>query len=121
VEPKAVPEPDTKPVPDRPKLVKRPKEPKEPPVNEQTRTAAKSVFAYRGLLRRTDGKLMVLLQNMETKATGFYPTGSSLDDLQGLEVVDAEAATLSVKLPDGTARTLPLGAPATIRGGQFVD
>ncbi|MBN1673027.1 MAG: hypothetical protein JXR37_18420 [Kiritimatiellae bacterium] len=63
---------------------------------------------YRGLLRRTDGTVAALVENMTEQRTGFYEQGETIGTLR-VAAIDAQRVALAGR--DGQTVYLALGCP----------
>ena len=86
----------------------------------EPRTAKRETIhlTYRGVFKRSDGRVMALIEDSKTKGSSFYLTGN---ELYGIALVDASTEHVTIELEDGTSGALELGVPTAFEGGRYAD
>jgi hypothetical protein len=72
-------------------------------------------LTYRGLLKRTDGKVLALIEDSKSKGGVFY---SVSNQLFGVRVGGIDTHQATVTLSDGSVLPLKLGEPVVFEGGK---
>jgi len=107
VRPDPIPTPPRRPTPPpRPRPPRRPTPPPKPRDIVQ--------LTYCGILKRTDGRKVALIEDSKTNRRSFYRLGS---DVHGTRVADIGFDSVTLKLADGSTATLTLGEPGSFSGG----
>ena len=72
-------------------------------------------LTYRGLLKRTDGKVLALIEDSKSKGGVFY---SVSNEVFGVRVGGIDTNQATVTLSDGSVLPLKLGEPVVFEGGK---
>ena len=95
--------------------------PLQPPPQQTTQPPPKKEvvsLVYRGMLQRTDGKFMVLVEDSKSAQRRLYPVGG---EVCGVKIRTAGEQELGVTLSDGKEDTLTFGAPKSFAEGKHAD
>jgi hypothetical protein len=72
-------------------------------------------LTYGGIMERTDGKVLALIEDSKSKHSRFYSAGQAVC---GFKVVEITSETLTGTGPDGTSVTLKIHVPRTLEEGR---
>jgi hypothetical protein len=93
-------------------------EPPEQPPDGQTEPPRVVTLTYRGIFKRPDGRVMVLLQDSESGRSAFYEDGAHL---HGVQLGRAGPASIRIRTSDGRTGELRIGQARDFKGGRYVD
>jgi hypothetical protein len=77
-----------------------------------------TALTYRGLMKRTDGRTLALVQDSKTGKTRFYQVGEKLDALSGIRIEKIDERTASVLDVAGQPIQLKFGEPVSFEEGR---
>jgi hypothetical protein len=90
------------------------------PKPEQPRPARRETVSltYHGILKRTDGKTLALIEDSKSKRSAFYESETELFDVKigGITTLECE-----IVQPGGEPVTLKLGEPEVFEDGRHID
>ena len=78
-------------------------------------------LTYRGMLKRTDGKTLALLEDSKSKKVRFYALGDKVDALSGIRIEEVKEREARVLDAGGSPVQMKFGVAATFEEGRHAD